>query len=380
LSRVDRKKRRQQRLEMEWQAVYYKAMTGVRKIGEDANWRGGGIISVQISKIPSFGPGYVWDFRESGKGLTLYVSIADSVRIGFFKPGYHKLSEEQNFLRPLYELITGLDIKTRFVGQIGNDGTIYSVRYQSSCTEARVIWWEDGPKEWKPFIEQAIKVIDKLESKTKVFLNVGTRINARDEKGMTPLMWAVYKNENLEYIKELIDSGADVNTRDEKGWTPLMWAACQNKNLEVIRVLLEAGAGVNTRDNKGTTPLMVAAFGHKKLDLIKALLDAGADVNAQNLKGWTPLMEASSYFQANSNVIRALMNAGADVNARDEKGWTPLMWAVTTNQHPGAVTTLLDGGADGKVKNNDGKTAFDLAREEEHLIGTDIYWRLKDAQ
>jgi hypothetical protein len=44
------------------------------------------------------------------------------------------------------------------------------------------------------------------------------------------------------------------------------------------------------------------------------------------------------------------------------------------------VITLLDAGANGKTKNNKGKTAFNLAVENEHIIGTDAYRWLKDAQ
>ncbi|MFC1851085.1 hypothetical protein ACFL27_12900 [candidate division CSSED10-310 bacterium] len=164
MSRADRKKRRQQRLEMERQAEYDKAMTGVRKIGEDASWAGAGAIPVQISKIPSFDPGSVWDFREFDEVLTLYVSHTDPEQSGYFKAGYHKLSEAQDFVRPLYEAIIEFDIKMRFGGQFGFDGTAYSVRFKSGFSEASLMWWEDGPEEWRPFIRQVFKVISALES------------------------------------------------------------------------------------------------------------------------------------------------------------------------------------------------------------------------
>ncbi|MFC1852584.1 hypothetical protein ACFL27_20495 [candidate division CSSED10-310 bacterium] len=166
MSRADRKKRRQQRLAMEWQAQYDKAMTGIRRIGEDASWPGGGVITVQISKIPSFAPGYVWDFREFEESLTLYVSYTDLERGGYFKPGYHKLSAKQDFLRSLIESITRFDIKMRFVGQFGLDGTDYSVRFRSDFSEASLRWWEDGPEAWRPFISQVFEVIEVLESIT----------------------------------------------------------------------------------------------------------------------------------------------------------------------------------------------------------------------
>ena len=44
------------------------------------------------------------------------------------------------------------------------------------------------------------------------------------------------------------------------------------------------------------------------------------------------------------------------------------------------IVTLLRAGADGKAKDSEGKTAFDIAKENPKLNGTDAYWALKDAQ
>ncbi len=124
---------------------------------------------VQISEAPPFEPGFVWDFRESNGELTLYVSYIDPQRGGFFKPGYHKLSESQDFIKPLYEEVIGLNISLCFDGPIGFDGTTYSIHRRSGFCETKIVWWEDGPKEWRSFTKEVLDVIGKLKSVTNQY-------------------------------------------------------------------------------------------------------------------------------------------------------------------------------------------------------------------
>ena len=85
-------------------------------------------------------------------------------------------------------------------------------------------------------------------------LNSGSRVNARDKYGNTPLHGAAGSNENPEVLTALLEAGADVNARTENGNTPLHYASF-NKNLEVLAVLLDAGTDVNARNQYGLTPL-----------------------------------------------------------------------------------------------------------------------------
>jgi hypothetical protein len=47
---------------------------------------------------------------------------------------------------------------------------------------------------------------------------------------------------------------------------------------------------------------------------------------------------------------------------------------------PSVIQTLLAAGGDAKAKNDDGKTPWDLAQENDDLEGTKGYWALSDAQ
>ena len=66
-------------------------------------------------------------------------------------------------------------------------------------------------------------------------------------------MIAAAYNPNPEVITVLVQSGANVNANDEAGVTPLMWAAAMNSNPEVITAFLSLGANPKAKDNSGKT-------------------------------------------------------------------------------------------------------------------------------
>ncbi len=60
--------------------------------------------------------------------------------------------------------------------------------------------------------------------------------------------------------------------------------------------------------------------------------------------------------------MATLIAHGADVNARADDGWTPLMYA-SARGHMKVAEALLDAGADKELKDDDGVTALEIARE-----------------
>ena len=71
----------------------------------------------------------------------------------------------------------------------------------------------------------------------RIILRYKIDINIRDNRGYTPLHWAVTR-ERTDTIKLLISSGADVNAEDEDGISPISCTI----NEEIKKILLEAGA------------------------------------------------------------------------------------------------------------------------------------------
>jgi len=92
---------------------------------------------------------------------------------------------------------------------------------------------------------------------------------------MDNLLTKAIDNNDVKFVKELIDKGADVNQANTYGETPLHIAA-ENGQLDVARLLLDRGAEVNqARTTDGETPLSIAAlYGHTEIvDLLKTAQD-----------------------------------------------------------------------------------------------------------
>ena len=89
--------------------------------------------------------------------------------------------------------------------------------------------------------------------------------------------------------------------------------------------------------------------------MTRMLLDAGADVNVRDKQGNTALM----YAGWNEYVAGELLLAGSDIDARNDLGETALMRCGS----PDVAWLLLANHADASVRNADGETALDLARE-----------------
>ena len=135
-------------------------------------------------------------------------------------------------------------------------------------------------------------------------LKQGVYPDARNEFGETALMLV---GNSKTIAKYLVRYGADVNARNQVGTTPLMYAMLQNK-LFLPKLLIAGGADVNATDQWGRTALMVAAF-EGKTKFIKLLIKAGADVGMKDQFGKTALDYASDANQ--SGVVKLLKAAEA---------------------------------------------------------------------
>lgn len=81
----------------------------------------------------------------------------------------------------------------------------------------------------------------------------------------------------------------------------------------------------------------------------------------------------------NPNIVQMLIDAGADVNSISFDGNTVLMVAAYRSRNPEVVRAILDAGANATLVNQDSKRAFDRARRNPSIEGTDVYWQLNDA-
>jgi len=118
--------------------------------------------------------------------------------------------------------------------------------------------------------------------------------------------------------------------------------------------------------NKNGSVLMWAASFTDNPGVITALVERGADINEAEARFLgTPLTGASVYSK-NPAVIKELIRLGADINVRASNNNTALMAAAMFNENPGVIEELITHGASVKEINIEGKTALDLAKENDN--------------
>ncbi len=172
-------------------------------------------------------------------------------------------------------------------------------------------------------------------------IRTGANVNERDVLGSTPLAWAVHRDD-LAVADALIAAKADANAANDYGIGPLT-LACENGNAAMVQRLVQAGANPNARRSTGETALMACARTGVAAG-VRALLARGAEADFKDPRtGQTALMWAAD--QDHPEAITVLLDAGADIRARSAVGYTPLLFAVRAGA-TAATSLLLDRGAD----------------------------------
>lgn len=161
-------------------------------------------------------------------------------------------------------------------------------------------------------------------------------------------------------VRQLLAEGAQVNSRDRNGDTPLNMAAARG-NAELVDVLLAARADVQQPNLAGVTPLMAAAFA-KGPEIVRKLLAAGARIDPLDRVKKNAAVYAAG--QGCTDCLEALLKAGTPVNGRLANDLTLLMWTAGYGQE-GTARLLLARGADRSLRDDRGKTAADIAREQD---------------
>lgn len=182
-------------------------------------------------------------------------------------------------------------------------------------------------------------------------LKAGAKPDAASTYG-TPLTFAAGSG-NLAGASILLGRGANPNTIRSDGISVLMMAANAG-NPALVAELIKHKANVSTKDDGGETALSFAARGGH-LEVGKMLVAAGAAVNGADAEGLTPLMVAS--MTGHADFVKMLLSKGAKPNAKNAAGQTALVLASRYGDYPEVLTALIQGGANPKAKDTDGRLA-----------------------
>jgi hypothetical protein len=138
-------------------------------------------------------------------------------------------------------------------------------------------------------------------------------------------------------------------------------AMTEGRRTFVLRQI-DSGTPVDTPDLRKRTPLMHAVI-DGDMEAVQQLLKRGAKLEARSSTGATPLIFALQ--SRRHEIAKLLLDRGANVNAADDEKQTALMVAAIHGDLEGC-RLLLDRGASTALRNYLGKSATDLATEEQH--------------
>ena len=139
--------------------------------------------------------------------------------------------------------------------------------------------------------------------------------------GATPLMFAIFKN-NPRIVKQLIDKGADVRARDHEGTSVFLYA-CGFGNGNIIRMLLVKDRTlVNDKTSNGNINGLHYAASLNNLENINFLVkNVNMNINDRDSNGCTALYYAAYY--AKKDAYNLLIKLGANKDIGDNYGVKP---------------------------------------------------------
>ncbi|CRF32722.1 ankyrin [Brachyspira suanatina] len=212
---------------------------------------------------------------------------------------------------------------------------------------------------------------NKYESQLKNLLRYKMDLNATNEKGLTPLLYAIecnnekavrvlleYSDVNIEY--KLPDNFADYpyinkvegDSFNIGGATPLMFAIFKN-NARIVKQLIDKNADVKARDNEGT-PVFLYACSFGNGNIIRMLLVKDRTlVNDKTSNGNINGLHYAASLNNLETINFLIKNVNVNINDRDSNGCTALYYAAYYKKRE-AYNLLIKLGANKDIGDNYG--------------------------
>ena len=211
--------------------------------------------------------------------------------------------------------------------------------------------------------------------------SLADEVNAKDDEGMTALMWVAASN-NPAALEALLKRKPDLNALSADGRSALMWAAAAEAK-ETMKLLEAAGADKDLRDPAGRTAAdwlarvkdtgisqeVVGVAPGTPFPALSTMVDSRRKALAEYLERgeWkagdridnsAPLHIAAAL--GDTAALTALLDKGAAVNQSLDGGVTALMEAALYGQ-VAAMELLLKRGADASLRDSAEQRAMDRA-------------------
>ncbi|KAG8501302.1 hypothetical protein CXB51_003433 [Gossypium anomalum] len=171
-------------------------------------------------------------------------------------------------------------------------------------------------------------------------------------------------------LQSLVDADCDLNSKTDSGDTALMVCA-KYKHEECVKVLTMAGADLGLVNASGQSAGSIARSNQWSLTFQQAVLDAiqvGKIPKSSNVSVFSPLMVVAQ--SGDVQALKALIGSGeVNIDYQDDKGFSAVMIAALKG-HVEAFRLLVYAGADVKLLNKSGETAFTLSElnQNRHLF------------
>ena len=128
-------------------------------------------------------------------------------------------------------------------------------------------------------------------------------------------------------------------------------------NTSAIPFIISIGANLEIKDEDKRSLLHLATM-NDNIQLIKYLIDEGCNLETQDNHFSTPLIEASK--DGFLDIVNLYLEHGCNINAIDYCHQTSLIWASKCGYFD-IVQVLLSHGANRQMKDNYGRSAYDLS-------------------
>ena len=210
--------------------------------------------------------------------------------------------------------------------------------------------------------------------KAKSYINSLKIWQIKDENGLTPLHYSVFRNNYdlttiiINEVKKGLGISSNkisnfINEKTNEGFTALHYAV-NNGNLLIVQLLKQYGAKFEAVTNLGKNAVHIAAEANQVSMLMYLILNEALDIFCLDENGSTPLHWAcySGAFEA----VDYLLSLKADINAQDKERITPLFLAVD-NKRENIVRILLMNGADKNLPNKKNELPINIARKKNYV-------------